>query len=374
MAASDSSDGELSSMDIPSDDVLEKGLRDVVAKIFKTGNLEELTVKRIRSATEKALGLDEGFFKNDEAWKQRSDKIIKEEAAKQEEPTEAKAQPSPAHKKPKPAPPKTTATKRAATTPSSSRSKKRRTISESEDESESELSALSNESEEEEEEEMKPARAPKRASKPAKKEKIPPPPSVESSSSDLSDLTDEPEEPTAAKKDRAEESGVGAEEAASESEMSVVLDEEPKKRKQKSSSASSQTKPKKPASRKGKGTADIDPDLAEIKRLQGWLIKCGIRKMWARELAPYSTPRAKIQHLKDMLKDAGMVGRYSLEKAKTIREERELKADLEVVQEGAKRWGAADSDDDSDTRRPKRRLARGFQSLGFLDDDGEESD
>lgn len=120
--------------------------------------------------------------------------------------------------------------------------------------------------------------------------------------------------------------------------MSIVLDEEPKpKRKRGTSAAGQAKKPKKEPAGKAKQDANLDPDQAEIKRLQGWLIKCGIRKMWHRELAPYDTPKAKISHLKGMLKDAGMEGRYSVEKAKKIKEERELRADLEMVQEGAKR-------------------------------------
>lgn len=163
----------------------------------------------------------------------------------------------------------------------------------------------------------------------------------------------------------------------SDSEMSVVLDEEPepkRQRQKKSTGTTSGTtagKAKKaPAKAKD---ADADPNRAEIKRLQGWLIKCGIRKMWARELAPYDTPKAKIKHLKDMLKNAGMEGRYSLEKARQIKEERELREDLEMVQEGAKRWGKATEGEDSDNQ-PRRRLNRGRKALAFLDSEGEETD
>jgi hypothetical protein len=165
----------------------------------------------------------------------------------------------------------------------------------------------------------------------------------------------------------------------SESEMSVVLDEEPNpiRRRQKSASSEGATrKGKKATTTKAKDTKakEPDPDQAEIKRLQGWLIKCGIRKMWARELAPYDTPKTKIKHLKGLLKEAGMDGRYSLDKAKKIKEERELKADLEMVQEGAKRWGTGGADENSDQGRPRRRLNRGRQSLAFLESDGEETD
>lgn len=163
----------------------------------------------------------------------------------------------------------------------------------------------------------------------------------------------------------------------SESEMSEVFDEEPKpKRKRKSGSAIPESKMAKPSKVKKSSEQPADANTDEIKRLQGWLIKCGIRKMWYKELAPYDTPKSKIKHLKEMLADAGMSGRYSAEKAKEIKEERELKADLEAVQEGAKHWGKANSEEEEDGERPKRRLvARGLQGLDFLGDDGgEETD
>jgi len=187
--------------------------------------------------------------------------------------------------------------------------------------------------------------------------------------SDLSDVLEELEKPvkvTPGKTDpRRSES--------SESETSVLIDEGPKRKKQKVPEMA-QTKRRKQHN-KTKSDANLDQDQVEIKRLQGWLVKCGIRKMWFRELAPYNSPKAKIKHLKDMLKDAGMEGRYSIEKAKLIREERELRADLEMVQEGAKRWGTAKTDEDKDApKKPRRGLARGFKNFDFLGDDGEETD
>lgn len=156
--------------------------------------------------------------------------------------------------------------------------------------------------------------------------------------------------------------------------MSVVIDEEPKPapKRQKTTKA---PKEKKKAAPKGKDE-DVDPNQAEIKRLQGWLVKCGIRKMWWRELQPYDTPKEKIKHLKQMLEDAGMKGRYSLDKARQIRDERELKADLEQIQQGAKDWGKGSGDEGeaSDGGAPRRRAARGRQALAFLDSDGEETD
>lgn len=160
----------------------------------------------------------------------------------------------------------------------------------------------------------------------------------------------------------------------SESEMSVVLDEEPEPaQKQRKSAGKAAKKEKKPAPKTKGKDVDLDPDQGEIKRLQGWLVKCGIRKMWWRELAPYETPKAKIKHLKQMLEEVGMKGRYSVDKARQIREERELKADLEQIQQGAKQWGTASGDEEKEAP-PPRRAARGRQALAFLDSEGEESD
>ena len=167
----------------------------------------------------------------------------------------------------------------------------------------------------------------------------------------------------------------GAEPDQSESEMSVLIDEPPKKSKGRPRKSGS-SKPERAAPKKRKSTEEpADPDQEEIKRLQGWLVKCGIRKMWWKELQPFDASKAKIKHLKGMLSDAGMTGRYSLEKATQIREERELRADLEAVQEGAKIWGKEEEEETGAGGRAKRQVARGLQGLDFLNDsDGEETD
>jgi hypothetical protein len=207
------------------------------------------------------------------------------------------------------------------------------------------------------------AKVQKRSKAPVKKAPIK---HTEEHVSDASDVSDDASDVAKVTKDTKEES---------ESEMSVVLDEEPQPkapRKRQKTAGGAATKTQKVA----KKDEVITPDQAEIKRLQGWLIKCGIRKLWGKELAPYDTPKAKIKHLKKMLGDAGMTGRPSQEKASQIREARELKADLELIQEGAKKWGAKDDEknDESDGAKPRRRLARGRQALAFLESDGEETD
>lgn len=161
---------------------------------------------------------------------------------------------------------------------------------------------------------------------------------------------------------------------SSESELSSLLDEAPpqkkgRKKQQGTASASANAKPSK--STKTKKTSDdrSDSQETEIKRLQGWLVKCGIRKTWSKVLTPYNTPNAKINHLKELLRDVGMEGRYSVEKARKIKERREFAEDLEAVQEGAKRWGHADSDEEGAEPQARRRLAGGIKRLDFGSDD-----
>lgn len=181
----------------------------------------------------------------------------------------------------------------------------------------------------------------------------------------------------------------------SSSELSSVIDDLPPPAKTKKASISKNATSKSSKSftskSKPKATSDISPEAEEIKRLQGWLVKCGIRKVWGKELKPYDTPKAKIAHLKSMLAEAGMTGRYSNDKAAQIKEARELAADIEAVQEGNERWGLGsdqddDDDDDGGGRRrsdPKgiepsgvagRRLVRGAKNYDFLSSDGEETD
>ena len=75
------SDSSLSSAS-PSQSTLEQALRLAVQRVYKLGNLEELTVKRVRSAAEKDLDLEDGFFKSDETWKERSKNVIQSEVVR----------------------------------------------------------------------------------------------------------------------------------------------------------------------------------------------------------------------------------------------------------------------------------------------------
>jgi hypothetical protein len=131
--------------------------------------------------------------------------------------------------------------------------------------------------------------------------------------------------------------------ASDSSEMSVLIDEAPKPKRKKSSKSSEPSKTKTKASKPKappKTTTPLSPTEEQIKTLQTQLLKCGIRKIWAFELKQYGDDaKAKIKHLSNMLKDAGMVGRFSESRAREIKELRELQKDLEDVKEGEKSWG-----------------------------------
>jgi len=60
----------------PSDDRVEDGLRVVVGQIFKSGNHENLTLKRVRKAAEDELNLPANFFRSNDDWKERSKDFI----------------------------------------------------------------------------------------------------------------------------------------------------------------------------------------------------------------------------------------------------------------------------------------------------------
>jgi hypothetical protein len=392
MSDSDS-DADSDAAIAPSDQTLEKGLRDEVASIFKSGNMEELTVKRVRLAVENKLGLTAGYFKTTGDWKARSEEIIKEEfvsislhwalrsiwqivinceiMAIQDAQDQAAHEPEtkPAEKSPSPAPkPKSAALAKRPKPESAPKPRKRQKTKtpvsdedENEDEDEDAPSVASSEESDKVAETKKQLKPPVKRAPAAKPKKVAK--KQESEASDVAGDISDDHKMTADNKDD------------SESEMSVVLDEEPKpkapRKRQKSADGPAPKAKKAPKAKAKAKDEDVSPDQAEIKRLQGWLIKCGIRKLWGKELAPYDTPKAKIKHLKEMLEDAGMKGRPSQERANQIREERELKADLELIKEGAKNWGAK-GEEGADDRKPRRRLNRGHQSLAFLDSDGDE--
>lgn len=158
-----------------------------------------------------------------------------------------------------------------------------------------------------------------------------------------------------------------------ESSMSEVFDEPPPKKRQKKPKSTPPPREPKPSKAKtSNATAELPPDEAEIKKLQGWLVKCGVRKIWAIELKRYGDDhRAKIRHLREMLGDVGMDGRFSEAKAREIKERRELLQEVEAVQEWGNRWGVNETGRTS--RAKQRKDARPVKYAEDSDDeDGED--
>jgi hypothetical protein len=415
------SDSDLSSpapTPTPDNDHLEQCLQRVARHLLKSE--DELTVNKTRVAVEKELGLSENFFKNHATWKARSKEIVQavvEEDAEEEVPRKS-AEPPRKRKSDEP-PPRKTSSKKARKDDSDRESKKPSGHDDSDDGGEhsgdshpppvtkgpakkrapvKRKSAAKSTSDGEEE--HSPAKAKRKA--PVKRKSVPKPvedseeselepekparaASVDKTSvaQEESELSDPPQDVEVASKSNGAEPAVPEDD---ESDMSVLIDEPPKKRRGKKGTSEAKSKTTKTAkSSKTKSTAkQLSPDDEEIKRLQGWLVKCGIRKVWGKELKPYDTSKAKIKHLKSMLESAGMTGRYSNEKAKQIKEQREFQAELDAVKEFGGRWGQdkdAESGDESEATKagqtsdaeaqPKRRLPKGLVDFG---DSGDESD
>lgn len=384
---SDSELSEAQSGAVPDASTIESTLRRIVRDALK--NDEEITMKIARTKAEEELGLDAGFLKSDVTWKDRSKEIVEAAVDEPESPVKPKKNPAAkAGRKRKSAEAEEKPRKRARKSP----------VVESDEE------------EEEEEEEEKPKPKPKAQ---ARARKAPAP----KSASDSDEEEEEKQEPkpkarraparkSAGDSDNEEEETKPEPKAASpgqseddeapakseettkpaeddDSDLSSLIDDPPppkKKRGKKSTSPSTTTTKKatakakaKPAKTAGK---DLTPDEEEIKRLQGWLVKCGIRKLWHKELAPYDTSKSKISHLKAMLSDAGMTGRYSVEKARGIKEARELREELEAVEEFNEQWGKEgegegdEGEEEEEKPRETRRLPKGLVDFG---DSGDEA-
>ena len=76
------SDSSLSGGDALTDATLEQSLRNAVQKVYKMGNMDDLTVRRIRKIVEEDLDLQEGFFKNDPIWNTNSKSVIQSEVVR----------------------------------------------------------------------------------------------------------------------------------------------------------------------------------------------------------------------------------------------------------------------------------------------------
>ncbi|PWW78341.1 hypothetical protein C7212DRAFT_352616 [Tuber magnatum] len=418
------SDGGLSSIDsAPDTGVITTALRNAVQKQFAE-DPSRTTVKYIRARVEDELNLGDGFLKQNSFWKAESKSIIEDEAGKQNalaeaaEPPISQREPTPEKQSPvkatkKPTKKRASGVKKVedgpgdgATEYPKKRAKKAKGVTSPKSVARKAVARPSiledGDGGEDEEVEAKASKedTAKRASesefseldtfpkKVAKRTKS----SAKSTTPKKAKKTHE----VAVKGGNAENGGtkLSAGEApvvdgasGNESEMSVVLDPTPLKKsrsqdpgagsskkqgKAKVSKSRSKEKPKKGSS---KADSNLSPDEEKIKTLQQWLLKCGIRKFWSKELAKFETPKEKIKHLTGLLTDVGMTPRYSNEKAKKIKEERELQAEVEAVQEGAG-WAKMDNGrvNTRSTRSAptvstaEKKQIRGMEDLAFLDD------
>ena len=330
------------------DSKVEKSLRDVVRARYQE---PEFTVNIARNFVIEELELNDTFFKT-EPWKSRSKEIITSQKHKCDNGEQSD---DVSTKKPK-------SLKRASPTINPQPRKKTKTVDS--DHSSSDELRYDTRPVKKSKSRQPPTKSASASTAQAKKARKGKPDLDEESSTELSDAPEDVD-------DSDQEPSKAVADDDTSSELSSVIDEPiAPRRKSKAGDNSSKaaSKPKKPAT-------ETDPNTEEIKKLQGWLVKCGIRKVWGKELKPYETSKAKITHLKSMLTDVGLTGRYSNEKAAQIREARELAADIEAVQEGNERWGKDSGDEeDGDTGRPQRRLIRGAQNYPYLSSDGEETD
>lgn len=148
------------------------------------------------------------------------------------------------------------------------------------------------------------------------------------------------------------------------SELSDVLDQVPKPKRSRSAKGTRKASSKPAKTAKPKVVANLMPDEAELKTLQGQLKKCGVNKIWGFELKQFEDDsKAKIRHLRKMLKEVGMDGRFSEARAKEIKERRELMEDVEAIQAEAGIVGK------EKTRRAK---VKAGQSMKLPEDSEEE--
>ncbi|KAK1072466.1 hypothetical protein LTR12_008433 [Friedmanniomyces endolithicus] len=366
------SDSELSTPgNVPADSQIEDCIRRVVRNLSKAD--EVITVRIARTRAETELGLDTGFLKGDDTWNGRSKDIIE---AAIEEPLSPEL--------PKKSAPKKTETKKSAPKPKAEAApRKKRKSDEPLPKTKRQKKAVTPESDEEvsdgsdasgrsdgsaastspdpEPREIKAMKKPTKAN------------GAVSSVHKESDLT------TVSDTNGKSFSGKDEPTKDDESDFSSVIDDPPpkKKRQQRSTSPSAATsktrKPAKPA----KAGKELSPDEEEMKRLQGWLLKCGIRKVWSKELAKFDTSKQKIKHLKGLLDDVGFTGRYSNERATQIKEARELAAEIEAAKEFNDKWGQKKEDGDVESEdqsvedaKPRRLRPKGLVDFGDSGDEG----
>ncbi|KZT51940.1 hypothetical protein CALCODRAFT_512376 [Calocera cornea HHB12733] len=138
----------------------------------------------------------------------------------------------------------------------------------------------------------------------------------------------------------------------SDTELSSVYDEPAPKRGRKSKASGAGEGAKQPKIKRGKKDVDAPASSTEeeVVRLKKFVTACGVRKVWSKEHSGLS-PAEQVRHLRTLLSQLGMSGRMSIEKARKIRQQRELAQEIEDVVEYEKARGM------SAPGRPTRKAA-----------------
>ncbi|KAI9743352.1 MAG: hypothetical protein M1818_003198 [Claussenomyces sp. TS43310] len=426
---------------VPSEKALVRALTESVADILRSDERDQLSVTLVRTRVEEELGLPDQFFK-EAAWKAKSKQIIQEEHTRlldreDDEKSFKSTQSKPKQrtvKKESSKVSKTRDNKRASDSNSKPVPRKRQKKEETSESSLTDRSSVASGGSPRELTEdsadipddteisdasikKKSERARKIAERPALKKQ--PKPKVQSVGDEkkASRKPSQLKSPKATPKlipgdalvsDDDEESLDGDTKAVADepsvdpgaddsgSDMSILIDEGPKPKRLKASKNSTTSKASAKSKASSKVPVELTPDEQELKSLQTQLKKCGINKIWGFELKQFDDDtKAKIKHLRKMLRDIGMEGRFSEVRAKEIKERRELLADVEQIVGNAESLGkprarrskevpksykvsgneSEDSGDGSSSEvKARERAARAKDDLAFLGDEESSDD
>ncbi|KAI7875191.1 hypothetical protein K492DRAFT_211078 [Lichtheimia hyalospora FSU 10163] len=210
----------------------------------------------------------------------------------------------------------------------------------------------------------------------------------------------EPEEPSSQQEDTQtpkESEQSHEEETKSDQEMDNDQEEEQSQRETTVSSASEdessitkkqpqklkQPRKKRESKKEHKSSATEET----IKRLKMYINKCGVRKVWQKELADCKTMKDQVEKLKRILADLGVEGRPTIEKCQKVKAEREIKAEVDSLDteniiettgrrstrsQGAKRKRRViesdDEDDDKEQEQKHSRTENNPLDVSFLGD------
>ncbi|KAK4683666.1 hypothetical protein P7C73_g6568, partial [Tremellales sp. Uapishka_1] len=118
----------------------------------------------------------------------------------------------------------------------------------------------------------------------------------------------------------------------SDSELSSVYDVPPSRKGRKSDAVGMGKMSKKKSGKKdpNEGLSSDEAKVADLKRI---VTACGVRKQWTKEFSDCPSARSQISHLQRILANLGMKGQPTMGKARSLKEKRELAAELNDVQE-----------------------------------------